>query len=305
MIDADFASQYQAVTQHGGPLPLTGWSTVRMAGPDRLAFLHNMCTNDVRSLPPHSQCEAFLTDVKGKIVGHVFVLVDSSDVLLVTTPGQAPALIAHLDRYIIREDVQLEDATAAVAWQIDVAPAAAESNAPPGFVGRTESGAIVAPCLPLGPRATWRGIPAGEDAGSSERDAVWHALRIEAGWPLFGRDFDGSHLPQEVSRDTQAISFRKGCYLGQETIARIDALGHVNKRLATVRLSAEPPAEAQLRAGEHSVGRITSATWSPRLGAWLALAMIRRGNNEPGAALDCEGGPAVVVETPAVAAANK
>ncbi|HYO25956.1 MAG TPA: glycine cleavage T C-terminal barrel domain-containing protein, partial [Lacipirellulaceae bacterium] len=281
-----------------------GWSTVRVAGRDRLAFLHNMCTNDVRTLPPHSQCEAFFTDVKGKIVGHVFILVDASDVLLVT-PGGALALIAHLDRYIIREDVQLADASAEIAWQIDVAATAPRAAAPAEFVGRTESGAVVAPCLPLGPGATWRGLDPGATAATAHGEAVWHALRIEAGWPLFGRDFDGSHLPQEVNRDAQAISFRKGCYLGQETIARIDALGHVNKRLATVRLSAKPHPEGQLRAGETPVGRITSATWSPRLGAWLALAMIRRGHNEPGVALDCEGAPAVVVETPAAGPAQQ
>jgi folate-binding protein YgfZ len=117
-------------------------------------------------------------------------------------------------------------------------------------------------------------------------------------------DFDGSNLPQEVGRDAQAISFRKGCYLGQETVARIDALGHVNKRLCTVRLVAEAGAGDELFVGDKSVGRVTSASYSPQLDTWLALAMVRRGHNEPGARLACHRQPAEVISTPAVVAVD-
>ena len=133
-------------------------------------------------------------------------------------------------------------------------------------------------------------------------DRIWNALRIESGWPLFGVDFDGSNLPQEVARDAQAISFRKGCYLGQETIARIDALGHVNKRLATVKFAGDepPPPGAELTADGQPAGHVTSSCWSPKLGRPLALAMIRRGCNDPGAELQYDGQAAKVIPTPAV-----
>jgi folate-binding Fe-S cluster repair protein YgfZ len=103
-----------------------------------------------------------------------------------------------------------------------------------------------------------------------------------------------------VGRDAQAINFRKGCYLGQETVARIDALGHVNKRLCTVRLAGEAMAGDELFAGGESVGRVTSASYSPRFDAWLALAMVRRGHNEPGARLAYRDQFVEVIATPAV-----
>ena len=86
-----------------------------------------MCTSDIRNLPVGGQCEAFLTDVKGKIVGHVVVFAGSEELVLVTVPGQAEKLIAHLDRYIIREDVQLEDLSPITVWSLCVGRGAAEA----------------------------------------------------------------------------------------------------------------------------------------------------------------------------------
>jgi folate-binding protein YgfZ len=164
---------------------------------------------------------------------------------------------------------------------------------------------VIVPCSQIWCEGSWIG---GESTAkpksdsSSDDELLWHALRIESGWPLFGVDFDGSNFPQEVGRDAQAISFRKGCYLGQETVARIDALGHVNKRLCTVRLAGEAAAGDDLFAGGEPVGRVTSSSYSPRLDGWLALAMVRRGHNDPGAQLACREQPAEVVSTPAVVA---
>jgi tRNA-modifying protein YgfZ len=257
-----------------------------------------MCTADVLKLPVGGQCEAFLTDVKGKIIGHGVVLSEAEQLTLITVPGQGERLIAHLDRYIIREDVRLTDATAAVAWSLVVGPRAGE-----GLTGVAPE-TLTAPCTLIWPGGFWVG--ASSDGGSAKPqaagigDEVWNALRVESGWPLFGVDFDGSNLPQEVGRDVQAINFNKGCYLGQETIARIDALGHVNKRLATVRFDGEAPAGAELLADGQAVGAVSSVAWSPQRNAWLALAMVRRGHNEPGAKLECLNRPAEVVPTPAL-----
>jgi hypothetical protein len=125
--------------------------------------------------------------------------------------------------------------------------------------------------------------------------------RIEAGFPWFGVDLSDKNLPQEAARDRQAISFVKGCYIGQETVARIDALGHVNKTLVGVKFSGArvPDPGMELKAGEQSAGHVTSACFSPRLQAPLALAWVRRGNNEPGAAVDSPLGRAEVVSLPA------
>jgi folate-binding protein YgfZ len=110
------------------------------------------------------------------------------------------------------------------------------------------------------------------------------------------------NLPQEIDRNPQAISFTKGCYLGQETVARIDALGHVNRMLRGVRFSCDsvPVAGTPLFSDspDRPVGQVTSSCWSPRLEAPLAMAFLRRGNHEPGTRLNSELGAAEVVQLP-------
>jgi folate-binding protein YgfZ len=294
--DDAFLASYEAVVTGRAVLPLSAWTTVLMAGDDRASFLHNMCTNDIRGLAVGDAREAFLTDVKGKIVGHVVVMAAPNELLLVSVPHQADRIIAQLDRYIIREKVVLADVSTNFSWSL----------ASRTFAMNTDDFPLSFPCSQWRLGGRWVGgtgsaTQAGEPATATEV-RVWTALRIESGWPLFGVDFDGSNLPQEVGRDAQAISFRKGCYLGQETIARIDALGHVNKRLATVKFAGdEPPTPgAELTADGQIVGRVTSAGWSPRFGSPLALAMLRRGHNAPGERLLCGGQPAEVIPTPAV-----
>ena len=126
------------------------------------------------------------------------------------------------------------------------------------------------------------------------------AARIEAGFPLFGVDFNEENLPQEVGRDVQAISFTKGCYLGQETVARIDALGHVNQRLVGVRFvgSDMPAGGLELTRDGRIVGSVTSAAFSPKFGLPIALAMVRRESNSPGTRLDSAIGECEVVSLP-------
>lgn len=319
-------SPYHVATTTAGFTPLSRWTTVEVTGRDRATFLHNMCTNDVRGLEPGQGCEAFFTDVKGKIIGHAFLLAGDESVLVITVPDQAARLITHLDRYIIREDVRLADNSAELVWTLAIGPQAEAMLA--GLAGgRTansstgwsharrpmgESQVVIARCeLPWcggwligAPTAVAEGFRSeleGQGAVGCDDD-VWRTVRIESGWPLLGVDFDGTNLPQEVARNQQAISFRKGCYLGQETVARIDAIGHVNRELVTVRFSAgEPPAAgAELQSAGEVAGRVTSVCWSPAFAAPLALAMIRRGKTESGVELTCGEQVAEVVRTPAV-----
>jgi folate-binding protein YgfZ len=315
-----FRQAYDAATEGAAVVSLDGWETLNVQGADGAQFLHNMCTNDIRSLQPGEGCEAFFTDVKGKIVAHAFVLAGAQALQLIVAPGQAGPLIAHLDRYIIREQAALSDVSAELGWKLLVGRQAAATLERLGVASRPSApwshsrGAIASvevQCLrcPL----PWCGgyllgiqTSHAADVASAIRDAgaencaedVWHALRIESNWPLWNVDFDSTNLPQEIGRDAQAIHFRKGCYLGQETIARIDALGHVNKRLVQLEIHSASPssAGAELYKDEQPVGRITSAAWSPRAGGPLALAMVRRGANEPGAVVRCGASEAVVVQ---------
>jgi folate-binding protein YgfZ len=113
-------------------------------------------------------------------------------------------------------------------------------------------------------------------------------------------DFDDRNLPQEVGRDAEAISFTKGCYLGQETVARIDALGHVNQQSAGVQFSGsdKPEIAAELTQAGRAVGHVTSVTYSPQLQAPLALAMLRREHMAVGSRLDSPVGQCEVVALP-------
>jgi folate-binding protein YgfZ len=135
--------------------------------------------------------------------------------------------------------------------------------------------------------------------------AAFNSLRIEAGTPLFGVDFNEQNFPQEVGRDGEAISFTKGCYLGQETVARIDALGHVNQRLVGVRFLASgvPEAGTVVARDGQKAGRVTSAAYSPQLRAPLALAMVRRAANSPGTRLESPLGECEVVRLPGIQSA--
>ena len=130
----------------------------------------------------------------------------------------------------------------------------------------------------------------------ASREAV-ETVRIEEGRPE-AVDISEKTLPQELGRDARAISFTKGCYLGQETVARIDALGHVNRRLVAIAVDGPVAAGAGLRSGGETVGTITSACHSPRVGAGLGLAIALAKRLGPDAVLEVDGRPARVVTVP-------
>lgn len=314
---------YAAAIAGAGLVRLHDWSTVRASGGDRASFLHNMCTNDVKRLTPGDGCEAFFTDVKGKIHSHGFLLASDNAIQIVAMPGTAERLMPQLDRYIIREDVTLAEESAELSWLLafgkratEIVVAALGDNAVAGLDAAWShrsvdaAGAVVTVVrcdLP------WTGgfllgcSPAALDAfegqwtaagGTLGGEELWQAVRIESAWPLWGVDFDASNLPQEVCRDAQAISFRKGCYLGQETVARLDALGHVNKQLVAVAFAEGdvPPVGTELLHNDQAAGRVTSSYWSPRAAKPQAIAMVKRGAVAAGTELRWGGGVGAVAD---------
>ncbi len=318
---ADLA-QYDALTAGVGLAELASRTLIELTGRDRVAFLNSFTTGDVKKLPTGRGCEAFVTSPQGKTLGHVLILARDDSLLVWTVPSQAAALVGHLERYIISEDVVLCDRSdqwstllvagagsvellqratgimpraEPVAWidcklaDLPVTAVRAEYAGPASFLllTRVEHAPRVALAL--------------EQAGAVRAsDAAVEMARLEAGMPLFGRDITDENLPQEIGRDNVAISFTKGCYLGQETVARIDALGHVNRQLVGVQFAstAIPPAGTQLAAGGKQVGHVTSAAWSPKLAAPLAMALVRRAQAKPGTPLSSEHSAAVVVALP-------
>ena len=116
--DDSFDAEYDALLNRSGYIALKDWSVVTLAGTDRQSFLHNMCTNEINKLTVGEGCEAFCTDVKGKILAHLWVLLLENRTTLLSVPNQAEQIVSHLDRYIIREDVQLADQSRVEAWTL-------------------------------------------------------------------------------------------------------------------------------------------------------------------------------------------
>ncbi len=295
---------YEALHSGCGLVHLEGWTVVTLTGDDRHIFLHNMCTNEIKTLEPGQGCEAFCTDVKGKIIAHVFVLLTDDTIYLITVPDQADNLIGHLDRYIIREDVQLADCTDArdVTFIAGEKAEAVTEGAGVGFLAAFVALPRGTAQLAITENTTTAKLHEKLVANGATEcpDEAWDSFRLEAGLPLYGVDFNADHLPQEVARNEQAINFNKGCYLGQETVARLDALGHVNKQLVTVKFPADsqPAPGIMLLNDSKPVGAATSVAWSPILEAPIGIAMVRRIANSVGTTLDTEVGPVEVVATP-------
>ena len=297
----DSASEYRAATQAAALFDLSDRVSIELRGKDRQAFLHNFCTNDIKRLNSGDGCEAFLTNIKGRIVGHIIVFAAADALWLDGVPGSETFLSSHLDKYVISEDVQVLNRTTDVGMVYVAGPDAAARLGPLLLSSVDElslCGSRIDSCAAvevqvrrfdftrapgfelLAPRDRladlWGALSAAITPAGS---AVFEALRIEAGFPLYGVDISEDNIAQEAGRTKQAISFTKGCYLGQEPIARLDAMGHVNRELRGVRLAEGPAPPGQTPVfegtGAQQVGTITSAAMSPADGNPVALAMLR------------------------------
>lgn len=294
-----FDREYQALKTGRAVVELTGWSSISVTGANRQTFLNNFCTNDVKRLAPGMCCEAFFTNVRGKIVGHGVVHCRDAEMVIAGVPRQAARLVEHLDRYVIREDVTLRDTADERSYLLVVGESAGENSyvtIPWNIIGRSDSKIYEVDSRELSDVV--RSLTAKEFAVVGQE--TFEAARIEAGMPFYGVDFNEENLPQEVGRDAHAISFTKGCYLGQETVARIDALGHVNQRLTGLRFSGSnmPAAGTEVTRDGRVVGRVMSSAFSPKLEAPVALSMVRREANSPGTRLASAIGECEVVALP-------
>lgn len=301
---------------------------VEIRGTDAARFLHNLTTNDILNLAPNCGCEAFLTTAKAKVIAYLLVFrQDAASFWLDVAPGSAERVIQYLDRYLISEQVEFTDHSRAFAQMHLAGPEASG-------VLSTWLGSASVPAEPL---QLLRGtFPGANDSHVRRHDAlglagydilcpaelapaVWHrlteagarpigreaceTLRVEAGVPREGVDIDENTFAPEVGRVAQTISYTKGCYLGQESIVMARDRGQVNRTLVGVKLPDGPvPLGSRLFAQDKEVGRVTSSVVSPRLGASLGLAYMRRGHQAPGTIVEVEvagaRAPAEVVRLP-------
>ncbi len=265
------------------------------SGPDGAEYLQGQLTNDVEALGVGEGQYAALLDRKGHMQTDLRVLrVGEDAILLDTEPQTKDAALRHLTMYSIGRDVQVGDASAERAFISLIGPRAAEIAGTPPLpefaneatklasvdvvaVGTREGIDILFPAA-----ERERVIAALTDAGAVEvsPEAV-EILRVEAGVPRFGAEMDAGTMPAEASIVDEAVSFTKGCYIGQETVARLHYKGKPNKHLRGLRLSGAAAPGAALRLGDKEVGTLGGAVVSPAHGP-IGLAIVRR-EAEPGA----------------------
>lgn len=315
----DLGASYRVLCEACGVLGFSDRTRLILSGDDRQSFLHNLCTNDIKKLSRGQGCEAFITNVQGKCLGFVTVLNADDEVIVETVPQQADLLLSHFDRYLITEDVELEDVGSRTCELMVVGPRAVEQleavaeGALPSLAYdhiRTSMQGIdcrvsVIPWLRVPARMIIADVAASSQLVSALTGAgclpcdveSFHRLRIESRFPWFGWDVTENNLPQEVDRNASAISFTKGCYLGQETVARLDALGHVNRSLVVVRgpdsIPLTPGSDVQVDGSQ--VGVITSAAALPNGDPALALAYLRCQFTDPGTVVQLSTGAGEVI----------
>lgn len=274
-----------------------------LTGADRVKFLHNFCTADIKRMQVGELREAFVLNIKGKLHGHVHVLCREEGLELISWPNQTEVLRTHLDRFLIREKVAFHSAdlvgtgflfgatidsatvesVPAGSWREFGAGEAACLVAAGEFCG---PGWLVLPSQPSGAAGTLT-LPFDISRLKVASESELEHWRVLHACPRFGVDSSDETLPQELQRDEKAISFDKGCYLGQETVARIDSLGHVNRLLVRVSLSTMPTATlpAELRSQDTVVGMLTSKVAADPQP--LGLATVKRSVAKPGQRLSC------------------
>jgi folate-binding protein YgfZ len=269
---------------------------VWVEGPDAAGFLQGLLSNEVAGLPTGGATRALLLDAKGRVQADLRVRRDAADAFtLVLDPAAGPLVAELLDRYHFSEDLELigpEEADTLTLPSASAAVAAGADVVVPSIL----PGAVEAVVDDPGAAIAALGLP------EAPADAL-ETARVAAGAARVGVDTGPSTLVQEAGLESVAVSFEKGCYLGQETVARARYRGRVNRRLRGLRLAAGPPAPGgRVLLDGREVGRMTSAAEVPGVGP-AGLAILRR-EAEEGATVEVEpggGGPPVdarVVELP-------
>jgi hypothetical protein len=268
-------------TQQGALIRRLDLSTLVVTGKDRLTWLNGLVTCDLAAKKPGDGAYGLVVAKNGKILSEVYVLVGDADLWVGLPAGKAEALVQHLDKHLIMEDVSLELASGRDGWSCALGPRAAEAmvaaRAAAGRAGLSARGGLAAAVI----AAPTESVAAIERAVI---DAVkpscvasaegWERVRVEHGIVEYGVDFDDTSYPQEASLERDAVSFAKGCYLGQETVFMLEKRGHVSKKI--VQLMVEGPVapnDAITTAEGAAVGAITSAITRP--GFNLALGRVK------------------------------
>ena len=303
-------SEYELVTEAAGAADRSDRAKFLVRGSEAADFLQGQVSNDVEALEPGTGCYATILNVKGKLRTDLRVLRGkdigahpaqpgtSADWFFLDTEAIGHAVLRHLlETYSLGRDVQHEDLTTTRALVSLLGPGAraALDVEPPeeehSFV-HGEHGLYVSTDLGVDVIGE-PGLDLGVPAVSQE---VAECVRIETGRPRLGYDMDAETMPQEAGINERAVSFTKGCYVGQETVARLHHRGRPNRHLRGLRLPEPVERGTDILLGDKVVGRVASTCVSPRLGP-IALALVRR-EAEPGASVSVNGATAELVGLP-------
>lgn len=301
-------AQYRQLREEAGMLRRAGRTVLAVRGGEGAEFLQGQLTNEIEGLEPGAGCYAALLDRKGKMRADMRVLRLASDLVWIETGAeQVDEVFRHLDMYRIGREAEIERRDELEVLSL-IGPRAVEllGGKPVGDEhDHREQRLAERDTLLVATDLGVDAIAAGDDldaiaaelaaAGAEPVGAeAAEVLRVESGRPAFGAEMGNDTIPQEAGINDRAISFEKGCYIGQETVARLHFRGKPNRHLR--RLASERPLDpgAEVRLGDRSLGTVGTAVLSPARGA-LALAVLRR-EAEPGAEVEVGDGETARVE---------
>ena len=276
------ATDYERLRESVGLVDRSTRGKLRLTGAEAAEFLQGQVTNDVEALRPGTGCYAALLTHKGKMLADMRILRGPDWIWIDCEPSSVAAIERNVRTYSIGRDVQFEDVTAAHAIlsligpeardRLDAAAAAGEHTFVSGEHGlyvATDLGIdVICPAEEAEATSEALGVEAvGEEAAE--------CVRIESGRPRFGLDIGPETIPEEAGLNERAVSFTKGCYVGQETVARLHYKGKPNRHLRGLQLSEAADRGAEITLGDRAVGEVGSAAVSPVHGP-IALAVVRR-----------------------------
>ena len=263
-VSADAAAGYARLRDGAPTWVAEPVALIWVEGPDAASFLHGLLSNDVASLGPGGSTEALLLDSKGHVQAAMGVHRDAEDALtLVVAPADGDSVAAALDRYHFSEDLEILGPEEAWALTVAGMPAPAGPSVPGVLPGTVR-------VVVDDPAAAGAALP-----GAQAPPAALEMARVAAGVARVGVDTGPSTLVQEAALEDRAVSFTKGCYLGQETVARLQFRGKANRALRGVLLDGPAEPGAPVTAGGREAGRVTSVARTPDLGV-IGLAILRR-----------------------------
>jgi len=322
-----FRREYEAARDAVAAFDTTWHAVIVPSGPDRARYLNAVLTNNIQALTAGRGCIALLLNPQGHILAEVEVYAEPDRLLTLSHASVRERTVATLDKYIIMDDVQLEDLTdglGSFAVEGPRAPAIIQQacgiaieelpdmsirevtieHVSCTILRRSHFGELGAEFIAPAPKLTllWPKLAAAAKAhgGAPIGTDALNALRLEARVPWFPVDFNDTVIPHEAAVENTHISFTKGCYTGQEIVERVRSRGQVHRKRVLLKFSdgasTVPRPGTKLSAGDGTeVGAVTSAAYSPASRASIGMGYVRGESNAPGSALKYEGGTATVM----------